>query len=59
MTLPTLFDLQTHGEKLTAITKLKQIVAGIWIFSQTIHWIFDTTKYGSIPMIFVGLLLLF
>ena len=57
MTLPTLFDLQTHGEKLTAITKLK--TESSWyldIFAKQFIGSFDTTKYGSIPMIFVGLL---
>ena len=57
MTLPTLFDLQTHGEKLTAITKLK--TESSWyldIFIKQFIGSFDTTKYGSIPMIFVGLL---
>ena len=56
MTLPTLFDLQTHGEKLTAITKLK--TDSSWyldIFAKQFIGSFDTTKYGSIPMIFVGL----
>ena len=57
MTLPTLFDLQTHGEKLTAITKLK--TDSSWyldIFAKQFIGSFDTTKYGAIPMIFVGLL---
>ena len=57
MTLPTLFDLQTHGEKLTAITKLK--TDSSWyldILAKQFIGSFDTTKYGSIPMIFVGLL---
>lgn len=57
MTLPTLFDLRTHGEKLTAITKIKTDAS--WyldIFAKQFIGVFDTTKYGSIPMIFVGLL---
>lgn len=57
MTLPTLFDLKTHGEKLTAITKIKTDAS--WyldIFAKQFIGAFDTTKYGSIPMIFVGLL---
>ena len=56
LTLPTLFDLQTHGEKLTAITKFK--TDGSWyldVFAKQFIGSFDTTKYGSIPMIFVGL----
>ena len=57
MTLPTLFDLRTHGEKLTAITKIK--IDASWyldLFAKQFIGAFDTTKYGSIPMIFVGLL---
>ena len=57
MTLPTLFDLRTHGEKLTAITKIKTDAS--WyldLFAKQFIGAFDTTKYGSIPMIFVGLL---
>ena len=56
MTLPTLLDLRTHGEKLTAITKFK--TDGSWyldVFAKQFIGSFDTTKYGSIPMIFVGL----
>ena len=57
MTLPTLFDLRTHGEKLTTITKIKTDAS--WyldLFAKQFIGAFDTTKYGSIPMIFVGLL---
>ena len=57
MTLPTFFDLRTHGEKLTAITKIKTDAS--WyldLFAKQFIGSFDTTKYGSIPMIFVGLL---
>ena len=57
MTLPTLFDLRTHGEKLTAISKIKTETS--WyldLFAKQFIGAFDTTKYGSIPMIFVGLL---
>ena len=57
MTLPTLFDLRTHGEKLTAITKIKTDAS--WyldLFAKQFIGAFDTTKYGSTPMIFVGLL---
>ena len=57
MTLPTLFDLRTHGEKLTAITKIKTDAS--WyldLFAKQFIGAFETTKYGSIPMIFVGLI---
>ncbi len=57
MTLPTLFDLQTHGEKLTEVTKFQ--TESSWyldLFAKQFIGSFDTTKYGTIPMIFVGLL---
>lgn len=57
LTLPTLFDLQTHGEKLTEVTKFQ--TEGSWyldLFAKQFIGSFDTTKYGAIPMIFVGLL---
>lgn len=57
MTLPTLFDLQKHGEKLTKVTKFQ--TESSWyldLFAKQFIGSFDTTKYGAIPMIFVGLL---
>ena len=57
LTLPTLFDLQTHGEKLTEVTKFQ--TENSWyldLFAKQFIGSFDTTKYGAIPMIFVGLL---
>lgn len=57
MTLPTLFDLQTHGEKFTEVTKFQ--TESSWyldLFAKQFIGSFDTTKYGAIPMIFVGLL---
>ena len=57
LTLPTLFDLHTHGEKLTEVTKFQ--TESSWyldLFTKQFIGSFDTTKYGAIPMIFVGLL---
>lgn len=57
LTLPTLSDLQTHGEKLTEVTKFQ--TESSWyldLFAKQFIGSFDTTKYGAIPMIFVGLL---
>ena len=57
LTLPTLFDLQTHGEKLTEVTKFQ--TESSWyldLFAKQFIGSFDTTKYRAIPMIFVGLL---
>ena len=57
LTLPTLFDLQTHGEKFSEVTKFQ--TESSWyldLFAKQFIGSFDTTKYGAIPMIFVGLL---
>ena len=57
LTLPTLFDLQTHGEKLTEVTKFQTESSWYFdLFAKQFIGSFDTTKYGAIPMIFVGLL---
>lgn len=57
LTLPTLFDLQTHGEKLTEVTKFQtESSCYLDLFAKQFIGSFDTTKYGAIPMIFVGLL---
>lgn len=57
LTLPTLFDLQIHGEKLTEVTKFQ--TESSWyldLFAKQFIGSFNTTKYGAIPIIFVGLL---
>ena len=57
MILPTFLDLKTHGEKLTKVTTL--LTEKSWyldIFAKNFIGAFDTTKYGSIPMIYVGLI---
>ena len=54
--LPTFLDLKTHGESLTTVDKI--INPDAWyfdIFAKNLIGSFDTTKYGSIPMIYVGL----
>lgn len=60
LTLPTLFDLQTHGEKVTEVTEVTKFqTESSWyldLFAKQFIGSFDTTKYGAIPMIFVGLL---
>ncbi|MEW4354853.1 YfhO family protein [Streptococcus pneumoniae] len=55
--LPTFLDLKTHGEKLTKVSTLWSKDA--WyldFFAKNFIGSFDTTKYGSIPMIYVGLI---
>ncbi|MDO4668001.1 MAG: YfhO family protein [Streptococcus sp.] len=57
MLLPTFLDLRMHGETLTPVTIL--FTEKSWyldIFAKNFVGSFDTTKYGSIPMIYVGIL---
>lgn len=57
MLLPTILDLRTHGEKLSKIEEIWNPDA--WyldIFAKNFLGSFDTTKYGSIPMIYIGLI---
>ena len=56
MILPTYLDLSSHGETLTRVEDL--FTEKSWyldIFAKNFVGSFDTTKYGSIPMIYVGL----
>lgn len=56
MLLPTYLDLKTHGETFTKIVNLK--TDDSWyldFFAKNLVGNFDTTKFGSIPMISVGL----
>lgn len=55
--LPAVLDLRTNGEELTKITTLKTAATDIWdFFVKNMIGVYDTTKYGSIPFIYVGLL---
>lgn len=58
--LPTIFDLRQNGEALTEIKQLKT-AATSWLDIPAKNMIgsFDTTKYGSIPFIYIGLIPLF
>ena len=56
MLLPTYLDLKTHGESFTDIVKIQ--TENSWyldLFAKNIVGSYDTTQFGSIPMIFVGL----
>lgn len=57
MILPTFLDLRTHGETLTKITEL-QTEKSWWldIFAKNLIGSYDTTKFGAIPMIYVGII---
>lgn len=57
MILPAVFDLSSNGETLSQMTKLKTEATAFWdIVIKNMIGVFDTTKYGSIPFIYVGLL---
>lgn len=57
MILPAVMDLRANGETLTEITQLKTEATAFWdILIKNMIGVFDTTKYGSIPFIYVGLL---
>ena len=57
MLLPTLLDLTTHGEKFTAPSSLlTESTYYFDFFAKNLVGVYDTTKFGSIPMIYVGLL---
>jgi len=57
MVLPAILDLRTNGETLTKVTAFKtEATAFFDIIMKNMIGVYDTTKYGSIPFIYVGLL---
>ncbi|MGX6978386.1 YfhO family protein [Vagococcus elongatus] len=55
--LPTLLDLRANGETLTEITKWKTPDSSWFdLIVKNMVGVYDTTKYGSIPFIYIGLL---
>jgi uncharacterized membrane protein YfhO len=55
--LPAIIDLHTNGEELSTINTIKTEATGFWdIIVKNMVGVYDTTKYGSIPFIYVGLL---
>lgn len=56
MVLPAILDLRTNGEEFTKITTLKTEATGLFdFFIKNMVGVYDTTKYGSIPFIYIGL----
>ncbi|MGT2667452.1 YfhO family protein [Streptococcus rifensis] len=57
MILPAIFDLKTHGETLSTISQLKTD-SSWWfdIFAKNVIGSYDTTKFGSIPTLYAGLI---
>lgn len=56
MLLPTYLDLSTHGEKFSSFTEW--FTENSWfidLFAKNFVGAYDTTKFGSIPMIYVGI----
>lgn len=57
MILPSILDLRTNGEELTQLATFKTEATGWWDFvAKNMIGSYDTTKYGSIPFIYIGLL---
>lgn len=57
LVLPAVLDLRANGETLTQVTQLKTEATAFWdIVMKNMIGVYDTTKYGSIPFIYVGLL---
>ncbi|WP_242258734.1 YfhO family protein [Streptococcus thoraltensis] len=56
MLLPTYLDLSTHGEQFSTFEQwLSKDAWYLDVFAKNIIGAYDTTKFGSIPMIYVGL----
>ncbi|URZ87669.1 YfhO family protein [Floricoccus penangensis] len=54
--IPAYLDLKTNGEELTKVSKLFTEKSWFFdLFSKNFVGSFDTTKYGSVPIIYVGI----
>lgn len=54
--LPTILDLWMNGESMAKVFKWKTSASGFWdIIVKNMIGVYDTTKNGSIPFIYVGL----
>ncbi|WP_321385915.1 YfhO family protein [uncultured Enterococcus sp.] len=54
--LPTIFDLTNNGEGLDALNSFWTRDTGIWDFVvKNMVAVYDTSKYGSAPFIYIGL----
>lgn len=57
LVLPAVLDLRSNGETFSKITQFKtEATAFLDIIMKNMVGVYDTTKYGSIPFIYVGLL---
>lgn len=56
MLLPTYLDLSTHGEEFSKFTECFTDTSWFFdLFAKNFVGSYDTTKFGSIPMIYVGI----
>lgn len=54
--LPMFLDLRANGEELSQIVRIKTEATNVWdILMKNMIGAYDTTKYGSIPFIYIGL----
>lgn len=57
MVLPAVLDLRTNGEELSTITRFKTEDTNFWdLIVKNMVGVFDTTKYHSIPFLYIGLI---
>lgn len=55
--LPTIYDLRSNGEALNKVLNLKTEATSLFdFFIKNMIGVYDTTKYGTIPFIYVGLI---
>lgn len=55
--LPTFLDVKNNGESLSAIKQIKTDMTGPWdLIIKNMVGVYDSTKFDSIPYIYVGLL---
>ncbi len=57
MLIPSYLDLSSHGEQFSQFTQL--LTENSWyldLFAKNLVASYDTTKYGAIPMVYVGLI---
>ncbi|WP_086348867.1 YfhO family protein [Candidatus Enterococcus clewellii] len=55
--LPTVMDLRANGESITGISRLLTKDVGPWdLIAKNLTGVYDTSKFGSMPFIYIGLL---
>ena len=54
--LPTILDLKNNGESLSPVTQLLVKETSLWnLIIKNMIGVYDTTKFGSIPYVYIGL----